>query len=572
MYESFFGLEDKPFNMTPDPRYLYLSESHEEALSALLYGIRENKGLITLTGPVGVGKTTILFAFLDKIRDTTETALSPAGLTGNRTQFLQDVCRQFQIPWEDDSVVSLTQTLRAFATRKAEQGKSVVFLVDETQDLKVEELKHFHYLNNLETPRAKLIQIILAGTERLGETLQSPELAPLLQRVAIRCEIKPLEPGESVAYILHRLHVAGCRDMALFTTGALWRIVHHSRGIPRVINVLCDNAMIVAYSAGKTPIEESFLAEVVESMEGGGAGLPGGEIVSREQVAEMREVAVRRMEQGKATRPFPVQPPVRERPGPASPPAEPSPHPAAAPEPAHAPRRSALRTDRRSGRKLLPLAGLLLVVALAVAVLRSRQGPEEASSPPQPVPPTAVAEPSPAEMPVPEDTPEAPQPDTMAAPPPAGAVFEDQDLAAIASERYGRLDIELLAAIRQANPRIEDWNRIPSTVALELPPAAGRGDEVDFYTVQMISYRSGSDAARTMADRLGHEGIQNVFVVDGPPNEAGHRWTSICTGVFVSAVEARPWLERVRGMGFADAFVLRLQNKPLGDILYTPAG
>ena len=229
MYESFFGLSEKPFNLTPDPRYFYLSASHREALAALLYGVHEKAGLVTLTGPVGVGKTMILASFLDQIKKNAETASFSGEISASRLAFLKDLCGALGISPEQDSPFGLSELVKAFAVEKTGEGRSVVVLVDEAQELSLEELDHFHHLSNLEAPDAKLLQIVLAGTEKLDEDLRDKSLEALWQRVAIRCAIQPLEPDETVEYVLHRMRIAGSSSLDLFTDDALWRIVNYSR-------------------------------------------------------------------------------------------------------------------------------------------------------------------------------------------------------------------------------------------------------------------------------------------------------------------------------------------------------
>ena len=193
MYESFFGLNEEPFNLTPGPPF-YLSEGHQEALAGLIYGVRERAGLITLTGPVGVGKTMILASFLDQIREHAETASFSGAVSGDRVEFLKDLCSVPGITPEQDSLFAVSQAIKDFAIRKSGEGRSVVVLVDEAQDLGLEELEHFHHLWNQQTPEAKLVQLVLAGTEKLDEMLRDNSLEALWQRVAIRCAIKPSGP------------------------------------------------------------------------------------------------------------------------------------------------------------------------------------------------------------------------------------------------------------------------------------------------------------------------------------------------------------------------------------------
>jgi len=297
MYESFFGLNEKPFNLTPDPRYFYLSESHREALAALIYGVREKAGLITLTGPVGGGKTMILASFLDQIREHAETASFSGAVSASRMEFLKDLCSVLGITPEQDSLFGMSQAIKDFAIRKAGEGRSVVVLVDEAQALGLEELEHFHHLCNLETPEAKLVQIVLAGTQKLDEKLKDKSLEALWQRVSIRCPIKPIEPEETIAYIFHRLRVAGSSSSGLFSDDALWRIVNFAGGVPRLINLVCNQAMISAYSSGRVPVDEDAVLEALNELEDGHLGVGTGEMVGRDEIRGMVEAVSQQQEE-----------------------------------------------------------------------------------------------------------------------------------------------------------------------------------------------------------------------------------------------------------------------------------
>jgi len=298
MYESFFGLKDKPFNMTPDPRYLYLSESHEEALAALLYGIRERKGLITLTGSVGVGKTLILYSFFEQMRDRIEMAFFPGGFSAGRVEFLRELCRLFSLGTDYTSQFEFTREIERFLSGRARAGKNIVLLVDEAQDLSLEDLNHFRFLNNLETPDVKFLQIILCGTEELDAALRDPKVLSLRQRVAIRTVIDPLDARSSVEYIHHRVAVAGGAAEDLFTVGALWRILNYAKGIPRKINVMCDNALVIAFALRKLAVEEAFVVEALESLEGKGGGKEGPDFATREIVEALCTDIQRRKRKG----------------------------------------------------------------------------------------------------------------------------------------------------------------------------------------------------------------------------------------------------------------------------------
>ncbi len=614
MYEPFFGLSDKPFNVTPDPRYLYLADSHEEALSALVYGIRERKGLITLTGPVGVGKTTVLFSFFERIQRDVEIAFFPGGVTGSRVDFFQELCKQFRLPAESSSLFDLTRTLKDFTSRKLEEDRNVIVLVDEAQDLGVEELNHFRYLNNLETPDTKFFQIVLTGMPELDEKLRDEKLLSLRQRVAIRCVIQPLDPPSSIEYVLHRLRVAGNPSDNLFTPGALWRIVNYSQGIPRRINVLCDNAMIIAFALKKVPVEEAFVVEALEGMEGEDWEKEAEPAVSREEVETLLYEASRRLQ---------------ERAAPADPPPEPreaaseregrgsgAVAPAAARRDVEYPRKVSVRQVEeglpgRSGNRTAIIAALVITgCVLGGLLLHLCLGRDTLESPvPKPVPESAgpmapwpeqevplkepalpppgiltgdaglVMERSPA---VPEEpVPEAPVPAMELLPDAPGPEEEDgeESLApsgpravwAIALARYGTLTLEVLQDLETRNPGIRDWNRLSADTDLRLPDTleSSRGP-VDFYTVQVISFRQERNI-RKAAERLCAEGNQNVFVLRPDPEPAaedGRSWYSCCVGVFASETAAEQWRVRMRQAGFHDAFVVRLRAVPLKEVLF----
>jgi len=582
MYEPFFGLRDKPVNVTPDPRYLYLSESHEEALAALLYGIRERKGLVTLTGPVGVGKTTVLFSFFDRIRRETEIAFFPGGVTGSRVDFFRELCKQFELPAETDSLFDLTRSLQEFTARKLREGRNVIVLVDEAQDLGVEELNHFRYLNNLETPDAKFLQIVLAGMPQLDEKLRDERLLSLRQRIAVRCVIQPLDPAASVAYILHRLRVAGNDSGTLFTPGAVRRIVNYAQGVPRRINVLCDNALIIAYALRKAPVEEAFVVEALEGMEGKAWAAEGKETVSLEEAeALLRRAAGRpRAEAGRQGPPpeeaWAGDGRVEKTSGPRA--------PAGAGGPEAYPRTVSVRhlqegMPARSGPRTAVVVSAILAACVLAALLlhlflgRERTRPSApppvaeapmaeplAVEPPAAEPPAAEpAEPPPvSRLPQAEEPPppgmltgdagvaaereeagadaveEAPDPHPPApagdgrpgqqAAPQAEAAQSGRDaprtLWAAALAGYGTLTLPVLQDLKARNPGVPDWNRLEPGAVLRLPEAAETARApVDFYSVQVVSFRQERNIRRS-AERLCARGNQNVFVLRSEPDPA----------------------------------------------------
>ncbi|MBV8145131.1 MAG: AAA family ATPase [Gammaproteobacteria bacterium] len=267
MYLSFFGLNEKPFAITPDPRYLYLSERHAEALAHLLYGINEAGGFVQLTGEVGTGKTTIVRSLLAQTPKNAEIALI---LNPKMTapEFLLTICEELGIGVPDSALGSLkdlVDILSEYLLRAHAAGHRVVLVVDEAQNLWPEVLEQVRLLTNLETNTQKLLQIILIGQPELRELLARNELRQLAQRITGRYHLNPLSHEETAAYVLHRLRVAGATT-DIFAPQALNAVFRLSQGVPRVINVICDRALLGAYSLDRhrvtAPLVRSAAAEV----------------------------------------------------------------------------------------------------------------------------------------------------------------------------------------------------------------------------------------------------------------------------------------------------------------------
>jgi general secretion pathway protein A len=249
MYTSFFGLTEKPFAITPDPRYLYLSERHAEALAHLLYGINEAGGFIQLTGEVGTGKTTVVRTLLARLPQNADVAVimnprvTPA-------EFLLTICEELGVavaPEDRDSVKQMVDALNRRLLEAHAEGRRVIVIVDEAQNLSTDVLEQVRLLTNLETPTQKLLQIILIGQPELRELLARNELRQLAQRITGRYHLSPLAPDETRAYVRHRLRVAGV-STDIFSAGALHEVHRLSSGIPRVINVCCDRALLGAFT------------------------------------------------------------------------------------------------------------------------------------------------------------------------------------------------------------------------------------------------------------------------------------------------------------------------------------
>jgi general secretion pathway protein A len=260
MYLSFFGLNEKPFAITPDPRYLYLSERHAEALAHLLYGINESGGFIQLTGEVGTGKTTVVRTLLSRVPHHADVAviLNPRVTP---VEFLLTICEELGLEIAEadrDSVKQMVDALNRRLLGAHAEGRRIIVLVDEAQNLSIDVLEQVRLLTNLETPTQKLLQIILIGQPELRELLDRTDLRQLAQRITGRYHLKPLSREETKGYVRHRLRVAGAAQ-EIFTPAALLELHRLSQGIPRVINVACDRALLGAYTQETKKITASLV-------------------------------------------------------------------------------------------------------------------------------------------------------------------------------------------------------------------------------------------------------------------------------------------------------------------------
>lgn len=245
MYLEYFGLREKPFSITADPAFLYLSPQHQEAMSHMLYGIQERKGFVEITGEVGTGKTTLCKAVLRQLESDTRTALI---LNSNLSelQLLQTMIQDFGMnPMKHDRF-SLFNQLNQFLLEQAEEGKNIVVLIDEAQNLSTRLLEQIRMLSNLETDKDKLIQIVLIGQPQLRDKLNRPDLEQLKQRIAVRCIINPLKEADVANYVNHRVRTAGNETIS-WTDSSIQRIHGLSKGIPRMINQICDRCLLAGY-------------------------------------------------------------------------------------------------------------------------------------------------------------------------------------------------------------------------------------------------------------------------------------------------------------------------------------
>jgi len=256
MYTRYFGLKEKPFTIAPDPRYLYMSELHREALAHLLYGIHNDGCLILLTGDVGTGKTTVCRCLLAQLGEKTDIAviLNPK-LT--IIELFKTVCRELNISVSGDpsSTGTYIDNLNRYLLDAHARGRSTVLIVDEAQNLDAEILEQLRLLTNLETDTHKLLQIVLLGQPELRDMLSSPQLTQINQRVTSRYHLLPLHPDDVEKYIRHRIYIAGGSVISLFAPRAIKYITRVSKGIPRTINLLCDRALLGAYAEHKDRVD-----------------------------------------------------------------------------------------------------------------------------------------------------------------------------------------------------------------------------------------------------------------------------------------------------------------------------
>lgn len=314
MYEQFFGLRERPFDLTPNPRYLFLTNRYREALGNLVYGLAGRKGLTVLTGEAGTGKTTLLTVALAQWREAGHLVATLRNPTMDRAEFLQFLQHEFGL--SEAAGQSKTTLLREFEVllnKRHAEGLLTALVIDEAHSLPTDLLEEIRLLANIETAETKLLPLILLGQPELADRLNDPSLRQLKQRVALRCSLVPLDLRETAAYLAKRIHLAGGDSLNVFTREAVEAIHYGSGGIPRLINVICDNALVNGFAAGQRPVGRDIIRDVCVDFD-----LPVMDDAAAGDAAAVREA---RPEPVAAAAPAVATAPVRVQP-PAAPPAD----------------------------------------------------------------------------------------------------------------------------------------------------------------------------------------------------------------------------------------------------------
>lgn len=263
MYLKYFQLDKPPFHITPDPEFLYSSPSHREALASVIYGVEQRKGFIAIIGEVGVGKTTVLRTYLERADKERQRIIYLFNANLTFKSLIRTLCTELGLSSETEDYFELVPRLHEALIEEYRKGRNVVLIIDEAQNMPIETLENLRMLSNLETTKDKLLQIVLCGQIELDYMLNLHQLRQLAQRIVVRAVISPLTSEESVEYIRHRLARAGCKRRIPFTKMAIKAIVRHARGIPRIINILCDNALITAFGYRQEKVTANIAKEVI---------------------------------------------------------------------------------------------------------------------------------------------------------------------------------------------------------------------------------------------------------------------------------------------------------------------
>jgi general secretion pathway protein A len=267
VYLEYYGLTEPPFTITPNPRFLFFSAKHREAFNHLLFGIRERKGFVQLTGEVGAGKTTLCRALLEQLGENFSTALILNPVL-NADQLVKAVAMEFGLDVKGMDRLETVAVINDFLLRQMAEGRESVLIIDEAQDLTNELLEQVRLLSNLETDERKLLQIVLMGQPELRDRLNEHGMRQLRQRITVRYHLNPLRQFEVAQYVQHRLQVSGSKGAPYFTRPALWRIYHYSKGIPRLVNAVCDKALLAGFVEQTDKIDFGMIGRALRELEG----------------------------------------------------------------------------------------------------------------------------------------------------------------------------------------------------------------------------------------------------------------------------------------------------------------
>ena len=273
MYREFYGLRENPFNVTSDPHFLFMSKRHKEAFSHLRYGINERKGFLVITGEIGTGKTTLCRALLNTLGGNVSTSLI-INPNLSEMQMLKAILGDFGVDTLKRTKFDLFRQLNGFLLEELRQNRNVALIIDEAQNLRTTVLEQIRLLSNLETEKEKLLQIVLIGQPQLRQKLNLPQLEQLKQRIAVGYHLHPLDKDEVSEYIKHRLNVAGYEGSPIFSESAVQTVAEHSGGIPRLINILCDRALLSGFVYGMRHINHELIEKSIHDVDGHLVGVP----------------------------------------------------------------------------------------------------------------------------------------------------------------------------------------------------------------------------------------------------------------------------------------------------------
>jgi len=267
VYLEYYRLKQAPFDITPNPRFLFHSSKHREAFNHMLYGIRERKGFVQLTGEIGAGKTTLCRALLEQLDANFSTALILNPVL-NADELMKAIATEFGLDVKGMDRLETVSAISEFLLKQIERQKETVLIIDEAQNLTEELLEQVRLLSNIETDDRKLLQIVLMGQPELRDRLNSPRLKQLRQRITVRFHLAPLTSVEVAQYIQHRLQVSGARGTPFFSMPAVWRVFNYSGGIPRLVNAVCDKALLASFVQRSDRVTYSMVGRAIRELEG----------------------------------------------------------------------------------------------------------------------------------------------------------------------------------------------------------------------------------------------------------------------------------------------------------------